>query len=102
MVIVVVLVGYWWWWWGSCGGGDGESLSKGGSCNSCMSALVMCMLCGEYFGECGDDCGGCGDGAGSGSDDGGEKKEPLKPHLTPLPQTSSQMQPLNKQLNKVL
>ena len=56
------------------GGGGGDSLSKGGSCNSCMRALVMCMMCGEYFGECGDDCGGCGCGVGSGRGCGGGKK----------------------------
>ena len=68
----MVLIGYWLWWWGSGGGG---SLSKGSIGNSCMSALVMCMMCGEYFCDCGDDCGGCGSGGNSGSDGGGWRKK---------------------------
>ena len=71
----MVLIVYWWWWWGSGGGGGGDSLSKGSLGNSCLSAPVMCMMCGEYFCDCGDDCGGfCGDGI-SGSGDGGGKKK---------------------------
>ena len=70
----MVLIGCWWWWWGSGGGGGGDSVSKGSSGNSCMCALVMCMMCGEYFGDCGVDCGGCGGGGGSGSDGSGGKK----------------------------
>ena len=43
--------------------------------NSCLSAPVMCMMCGEYFCDCGYDCGGfCGDGI-SGSGGGRGKKK---------------------------
>ena len=38
VVVVVVVIGYW--WWRSGGGGGGDSLCKGGSCNSCRSAIV--------------------------------------------------------------
>ena len=60
---------------GGCGGGD--RLCKGGSCNSCRSAIVKCMMCGEYGGEGGGDCvGGCGGvfviGSGSGGGGGQE------------------------------
>ena len=63
--------------WGSGGGagGVGDSLSKGSSGNCCISALVMCMMCGEYFVDCCDDCGVCGSGSGSYSGGGGRKKE---------------------------
>ena len=44
------------------------------SCNCCMSAPVMCMMCGEYFGDCCDDCEVCGGGSGSDSGGGGRKK----------------------------
>ena len=45
VVVVVVVVLYWWW----CSGGAGVCyiLCKGGSFNSCRSARVKCMMCGE-------------------------------------------------------
>ena len=47
--VSLVLVGYWWW---HCrGGSGGDSLCKGGSCNSCRSALFKCMMCDEGVGE---------------------------------------------------
>ena len=36
----------------------------GGSCNSCRSARVKCMMCGEGGGEGGGDSGGGGVGGG--------------------------------------
>ena len=97
----MVLIGCWWWWWGSGGGGGGDSLSKVSSGNCCMSALVRCMMCGDYFGDSCDDCGACGGGSGSDSGGGGGKKS-LQPLLTPLPLPTSQMPPPNIQINKLL
>ena len=52
--MVVEDVGYRWWWCHSGGGGGGNSLFKGGSCNSCRSAIVRCTMRGEG-GDKGDD-----------------------------------------------
>ena len=57
-MVGVVVVGYWWWCIG--GGGGGDSLCKGGRCNSCRSARVKCLMCGEGGAEGGGD----GDGGG--------------------------------------
>ena len=57
----MVVVGYWWLFWGNGGGSGGDSICIGGSCNSCRSDIVRCILCGE-------DCcrGGGGDFGGYG------------------------------------
>ena len=47
VVVVLVVVWYWWCWFHSVGGGCGMSLCKGGSFNSCRSAIVKCTIHGE-------------------------------------------------------
>ena len=38
VLVVVVRFKWWWWWWLRSGGGSGgDSLCKGGSCNSCRN-----------------------------------------------------------------
>ena len=55
-----------WWRWNISGGGDGDSLCKGGSCNSFRRAIVKCNMCGENRGEGGGVfCGGCYGGIAS-------------------------------------
>ena len=58
MVLVVVVVGYCWMFLCNGGGSGDDSICIGGSCNSCRSDTVKCMLCGE------DSCRGGGDGVG--------------------------------------
>ena len=48
------MVGYWWW----CSAGGGGRDRQGGSRNSCRSAIVRCVMCGEVGGE-GNGEGGC-------------------------------------------
>ena len=43
--MVGVVIGYWWWL--SHGGGAGDSLFKGGRCNSCWGALMV-VFCGGF------------------------------------------------------
>ena len=54
-----------WSWWRSGGGDGGDSLFKGGSCNSCRSAIVKVAVGGVVV------WGGCGGGGGCGGDGGG-------------------------------
>ena len=59
---------WWYWWWHTGGGGTGGRLSKGGSCNSFRSTIVVVVVwCG---GVCGCDGGSCGDCIGVGGDSG--------------------------------
>ena len=60
----------WWWWCHSGGGACGNSLCKGGSRNSCRSAIVKCTIHGEGGDEGGGGDGG-GDGGGVSGGDGG-------------------------------
>ena len=67
-VVDVVVIGCWTLWW-LCGDGcGGASLCEGGSCNSGISTIVKCILCGEGGGEVvvvvGGDGGGIGGGGG--------------------------------------
>ena len=43
LAVVVVMLGSWWWHSGVGSGGD--SLCKGGSCSSCMNAIVKVEWC---------------------------------------------------------
>ena len=52
-------------WWACSGGGDRHC--KDGTCNSCKSAIVECIISCEYFGAGKSDC----DGGGGGGDNSG-------------------------------
>ena len=53
---MLVVINYWWWLWHSSGCGGGDSLCKGGSCNSCRRAVGMCTMCGKVYDEGGSGC----------------------------------------------
>ena len=81
----MVVVGYWWYWWRS---GGGNSHCRGVSCNSCRSAIVKCMLCGE----------GRGGGVGGG---GGPDNSNHNHYLTPPPLPTPKIPSSTIQINKL-
>ena len=80
MVLVMVVVK--WCWHG------GDSLCRGGSCNSCGSVIIKCMICGFQGG-----CGGGGVGSAGAGDAGcrQELSQPLFSPSPPSPQPTPQM-----------
>ena len=69
LLVVVVVVDVAYLRWHSGGGSDGDSLCKGGSCNSFRSAIVKSMMCHECVGLGGGE--GCGYGVCGGVVGGG-------------------------------